>query len=90
MTTQKWTDQQIEAWCQEHIREVPGPDGNTRPLRMSQLHWETADRLVAIYGHKWSKLSSAALQEAEIHGLDFNEAFEGLIAWLDHNARRSL
>lgn len=81
------TEKQTEDWLASETRDVVLADGSRRPVRMFSLSWETYDCLVALSGYTPEQIAAWALEESCLQKLSFGEAFEGVVAWLDHQRR---
>ena len=83
-----YTDKQAETWLEREARNLPMPDGSTRPLTTFGLVWETADSLVKDSGYALRELIAGALEEEYLQGLSFEEAFTCVVGWLDDRRRK--
>ena len=83
-----YTEKQIEAWLELETRTLPMPDGASRRHRAMRLVWDVFESLVEDSGYSQTELVGYALEEAEIQGIDFEEAFRGTVSWLDDQRRR--
>lgn len=81
------TESQVERWLECETRDLQMPDGSTRPHRCFRLVWEIADSLVLLDGYSYEELASFAAEEAALQQLPFDEAFKGVVSWLDEQRR---
>lgn len=79
-----YTDKQIEAWLETQTRDLPMPNGTTRPHTTFRLVWETVDSLVLTCGYSVVELTGYAIAETKLQNVTFEEAFDGVVAWLNH------
>ncbi|UYV12398.1 MAG: hypothetical protein NCW75_14000 [Phycisphaera sp.] len=82
-----WTEYKIERWIERETREISLPDGSTRSCTAFRLVWEQADSLVLLNGFSYAELAGYADEEARLQNLGFDEAFSGIVAWLDGRRR---
>lgn len=83
-------DQDTEHWLEAQTRKLRMPDGSIREHTAFKLVWNNADALVSLSGFTMDQLVSYACEEAYLQNLSFDEAFEGIIAWLDDRQRKGI
>lgn len=82
------TEKQIEDWLESQTRDLVMPDGTTRPHTAFKLVWHTMDSLVEVSGYSPLELVEYALEEAHLQKMSFDEAFTGVLSWLDEQRRK--
>lgn len=83
-----YTEQQVETWLERETRYLPMPSGSWRPHTTFKLVWETMDSLIVDSGYCGEQLVEFAIEEAYLQRLSFDDAFTGVISWLDDQRRR--
>lgn len=83
-------DDQTEHWLESQTRDIRMPDGTVRQHTAFKLIWDTADGLIQLSGYTMDELVGFACEEAYLQKLEFNEAFKGIVAWLDRKQRESI
>ncbi len=84
------TEQTIEAYLVNETRDLPMPNGSTRPHTTFKLVWSSVDILNQTVGVTTEQLVQGALEESTLQGIGFEEAFDGVVAWLHGECRKSL
>lgn len=82
-----YTETAIETWLEPETRDLPMPNGSTRPLTVFRLVWDKADSLVLLNGYTLEELAGFAAEEAMLKRISFERAFTGVVAWLDNQRR---
>lgn len=82
------TEKQTERWLEMQTREVATPNGTRRSVRMFRLSWEIYESLLTLNRYTPEEIAGWAAEEAMLQDLEFDEAFDGVIAWLDDQRRR--
>ncbi|MEZ6063742.1 MAG: hypothetical protein R3C19_25620 [Planctomycetaceae bacterium] len=75
------TKQQLHQFTEGTTREVPMPDGTTRMVTMSADMWEEAHFIKVMDGITLLDVSGYALEEMELQGLDWDAAFQCIVAY---------
>lgn len=82
-----YNETEIENWLATEARDLPMPDGSTRPTRAFRLVWETMDSLILTSGYSRLELTKFAAEESRLQGIPFETAFTGVVSWLDDQRR---
>ena len=82
------TEKQMERWLESETRNIAMPDGDRRFITMFRLFWKSYDSLITLSGYTPEQISGWAVEEAGLQGMEFQKAFEGVIAWLDDQRQR--
>lgn len=78
-------EQELNEYKAAGTRSIVMPDNSQRIVRMTPDHWEVFDALKAIEGINETELAGYALEEAELQGITFDQAYRGCVA---HIAKR--
>jgi hypothetical protein len=83
-----YTEKQVEAWLETETRELPMPDGSTRPHTTFRLVWETVDSLVLLSGFSVAELVAFAVEETHLQKASFDDAFTSVVGYLDRECNK--
>ncbi|QDU98605.1 hypothetical protein [Lignipirellula cremea] len=70
------TEKQTEARLTSLVRDLPLPDGSTRPVRLLQFQWASYDYAIAHLGFTPLDFTAWAKDEEQYFGVNFDEAIQ--------------
>jgi len=82
------TERQTEEYLAPETRELPMPDGSTRPLTAFKLLWRSWDYLILCGGYGRRELTALAQVNAQEVGCSFDESLRDTLAFLHRDLRR--
>ena len=74
------TQEQLENYRQDNMREIDMPDGTTRVIRMTPDLWESLEFLEIWEIMSQIEIAKYALEEMTLQEVSFERAFRGVVA----------
>lgn len=73
---------QLEQYREDNTREVNLPDGSKQQVRMTPLLWDNVEFLRLVEGITDTEIAGYALEEVELQGITFDNAFRCVVVHL--------
>lgn len=83
------TEKQTEDWLTFETRQIPMPDGTTRPFTHFKLMWRSYDYLIVCGKFTGKQLVEQTIQTAKEMNYTFEEAFPNVLSYLHRRLRKA-
>jgi hypothetical protein len=83
------TEKETEEWLNLETRDLPMPDGATRPLTDFKLTWNSFDFIVRFGMFTPLELVKLAYLSTSETGFPFEETFPNVVAFIERTVRSS-
>jgi hypothetical protein len=84
------TEKETEAFLVQETRQLPMPDGTTRPFTAMKVWWDAYDFLVATRSWSEKELVNLIAINADETRTAFEESFQAVLSYIDRNARKKM
>ena len=83
------SEKETEEYLERETRDIPMPDGSTRPFTTTRLAWRSLDYILEWGWFTQERVVELAIINAEEVGLSFEDSFNDTLAYIHAEMRKT-